>query len=695
MDPLDRQRLLDDLGHSDEEIRRLAVERLSLLPAPEALPRLVERLGDASWRVRKAAVERLIAQDDASSAVRALVRALADGENPGRRNAALEALTRFRSAAVPVLIEASHDADVDVRKQVVDALGAIADPAAAGRLTALLGDRDANVRAAAAEALGALGTHGAEELLLGSVETDAEPLVRLAALRSLAKLRCSVPVARLAPALSDPLLRPAAYAVLGASDDRAAWDVLIKGLSAGARSSREAAMEAIVALAGQAAPGEERRLVEHLRERTRDASFLADALERLGSAPLTTRLVLVQFLGLLGRTDCVKPLLEASADEALAELATNALAGDGAVAEAALEDVWPRLGSEARLRACALLGRTAGAGGEELLRRALAAPDAHLRAAAARALAARRSAAALPALVAGLALATAAETSGGSEPNEEAAALEAAIVSLVESADTPLGDRAAALLETHAESASEGFRLATARLLGRFGGAHHVERIELLLSDPGAFVRRAAVEALARVAPGRVEALRCALADEAPLVRAGAASALAASGDAAVVGDLAALTEDADTRVATAALRGLAVWARAADTDAARERALLLLSVGLAHGGMSALAALDALAALGGPDAVALAFTALASPDPEVVEAAVACVGRHGSREDLGRLLACLDHADWSVRARTVQVMQERRHVRAMPALLRRLEEERDEFVREAALAALRTLESH
>jgi HEAT repeat protein len=161
------------------------------------------------------------------------------------------------------------------------------------------------------------------------------------------------------------------------------------------------------------------------------------------------------------------------------------------------------------------------------------------------------------------------------------------------------------------------------------------------------------------------------------------------------VADLAALADDGDPRVVAAALRALAVWARVADSEPARERALLLLSVGLAHGGVAALAALDALATLGGPDAVALAFGAFASPDPEVVEAAVACVGRHGSREDLARLLASLEHPHWSVRARTVQVMQERRFVHAMPAILRRLEEERDEFVREAALAALRTLESH
>jgi HEAT repeat protein len=695
MDPLDRQRLLDDLGHPDEEIRRLAVERLSLLPAEDAVPHLVERLGDPSWRVRKAAVERLTAQDDASCAVRALVAALGDGENPGRRNAALEALTRFGDSAVPALLEASHEPDVDVRKQVVDALGAIGAASAADRLIQLLGDADPNVRAAAAEALGALGGSVAPGLLLDCVERDAEPLVRLSALRSLGKLRGSVPLARLEAALADPLLRPAAFAVLGASDDPAAWPALLKGLSASARSAREAAMEAIVAMAGAAAPGEERRLVEQLRESTCDAAFLADALERLASAPLTTRLVLVQFLGLLGRSDCVVPLLEASADEALTELATHALAAEGEVAEAALEAAWPRLTDGVRLRACVLLGRTAGPAGEGLLRRVLSAAEPHLRSAAACSLAERRAAAALPALVAGLAQATAAEPFEPVGEVDEVAALETAVVRLVEGCETPLGDRAAALLEAHAEGAPEGFRLAMARLLGRFGGAHHVERVELLLSDPSAAVRRAAVEALARIAPGRVEVLRCALADESPLVRAGAAAALAASGDPAAVADIAALTADADPRVAAAALRALAAWAGVVDDAAARERALLLLSLGLAQGGVAALAALDALATLGGADAVLLASGALASPDPEVAEAAVACVGRHGGREDLGRLLASLESPHWNVRARTVQVMQERRFVHAMPAILRRLEEERDEFVRDAALAALRMLESH
>ena len=59
MDSRDRESIVKDLESTDEEIRRLAVERLTLLPSAEAIPILVEMLGDSSWRVRKAAVDRL------------------------------------------------------------------------------------------------------------------------------------------------------------------------------------------------------------------------------------------------------------------------------------------------------------------------------------------------------------------------------------------------------------------------------------------------------------------------------------------------------------------------------------------------------------------------------------------------------------------------------------------------------------
>ena len=696
MDALERDSLFADLRHEDEEIRRLAVERLSLLPPAEAVAPLVECLGDPSWRVRKAAVERLTAFPEAAGPVRALVPALADGENPGRRNAALEALTRFGAIALPVLIEASRDPDVDVRKQAVDALAAIGalEAEAEDRLAELLEDSDPNVRAAAAEALGAIGAREAAPLLMACVDADREPLVRLSALRSLARLEISLNVDQLELALADPLLRASAYLLLGWSDDPGAFDALLKGLSSAARSAREAAMEALVKRASMAAPGEEQQLGERLRAAVGDAPFLPDALRRLADAPLTTRLVLVQFLGWLGRPDCVVPLLEAARDEALAEVVLGALAGVGPEAESSVAAAWGTFSDATRVRACALLGRTRGETGEALLRRALTADDPTLRVVAAGALAARGATAALPALVAALRVASTATREGDEGDPDGQAELEQAIRSLLDGADTALGDRVAALLEAEMDGAPEGFRLVTARLLGCIGYAGHRERVELLLSDPSPAVRRAAVEALARVAPQQLEPLRCALADEAPQVRIGAAAALAASGDPAVIADLAGLLDDAEPRVAVAALRSLATWALAVGSDEARERALLLLSVGLAHGASSGLAALDALSQIGGDEAVDLAKDAVGSADPEIAEAAIACVGAHGSRAVLGQLLPSLQHPAWNVRARVAQVMEERRHVHAIPALIRQLDAERDDFVRAAILAALATLES-
>ena len=92
LDERDRESIAGDLESDDAELRRLAVERSGALPQDEAIRLLVDRLGDVSWRVRKAAVERLVTCSDSAHTADALIGALGDGENPGRRNAAVEAL---------------------------------------------------------------------------------------------------------------------------------------------------------------------------------------------------------------------------------------------------------------------------------------------------------------------------------------------------------------------------------------------------------------------------------------------------------------------------------------------------------------------------------------------------------------------------------------------------------------------------
>jgi HEAT repeat protein len=124
LDPRERASIQHDLASGDEEVRRLAVERSLLLPADEAMGMLAERLGDASWRVRKSAVECLASAPEDWPVADHLLGALADGENPGRRNAAVETLVRIGRRMVDALLTASGSPDVDVRKLVVDVLAA-------------------------------------------------------------------------------------------------------------------------------------------------------------------------------------------------------------------------------------------------------------------------------------------------------------------------------------------------------------------------------------------------------------------------------------------------------------------------------------------------------------------------------------------------------------------------------------------
>jgi HEAT repeat protein len=201
------------------------------------------------------------------------------------------------------------------------------------------------------------------------------------------------------------------------------------------------------------------------------------------------------------------------------------------------------------------------------------------------------------------------------------------------------------------------------------------------------------VDALARLAPGTAaEPLRLALADEVAEVRIAAAAALAVAVSDAVIDDLERLTDDPDSRVRAAAVRSVGRRLVGCGEAGLRARALGRLDAALDDGGLVALAAVEALREVGGPAARGVARV-LGRPEPELVKEAVACLAAHGDADDLASLVPLLGHADWSVRAGVIAALAERRTVRAVPAILRRLETEQDEFVRAEILRALERLE--
>jgi HEAT repeat protein len=205
-------------------------------------------------------------------------------------------------------------------------------------------------------------------------------------------------------------------------------------------------------------------------------------------------------------------------------------------------------------------------------------------------------------------------------------------------------------------------------------------------------VRRAAVEALARLEPGVAsEPLRLALADEAPEVRVAAAISLGQSSNPAVLDDLQRLIHDDDTRVGVAAVRAIGLH-RARD-NAAVDHAIELVGHAIVAGGMVALAAVEALCSIADPRAAVAAIELLGSDDPDLVQAAIACVGEHGDGKAAEELTPLISHSAWYVRAAAIQTLGDRAVGNAVPAILRQSETERDDFVRDAILRALRQLE--
>ncbi|MBW2315623.1 MAG: HEAT repeat domain-containing protein [Deltaproteobacteria bacterium] len=693
----ERESVRQDLASHDEEVRRLAVERLAVYASDdEGMASLMDCLGDPSWRVRKAAVERLSGMSEPWRAVDALIIALADGDNPGRRNAAVEVLIRAGSRVVPDLIGATQDADIDVRKLVVDALAGIADERATGRLVEMLVDADANVRGAAADALGGIEDGRIPPALLEvAVKPNEDQLVRFSALRALSRLEHSTPAQDLAGVLDDTVLGPAAFSVLGHSDDEQAIEFLLKGLLGSSRGGREAAMEALLRVLARLDGVRAGWLIERVSEAARSCDVLvADGTERIATADLSTRLVLVQFLGLLRSDEVVIPVLLAGRDEALAEVAIATLAAMGPLTEEALESGWESLPPESRELACQVLGRTRGASGEARLLVALDDSDPRLRTASAGALGRRRCADALPALVRRLEVTADLDDSAG---DEELSGVTEALVALTRLEDGAHGsttDQAVELLTARLDGVSESVRLAIATVLGRIGRDEDAELVTRMLRDESAAVRRAAVHALGRLdSESAAEPLRLALADESSTVRIAAARALGDSRQSGVVDDLSRLALDHDATVRAAALRALGAHASHGGRGVDIGVVIDVLTEALADEGVVVMAAVESLASFGGGAASRACLPLLQENDPELLIAAIGCVGKYGDAEALTELLPLVSHPHWSVRSESIGALSERGVVSAVPAILRRLETEQDDFVRDAILRALKRLE--
>jgi len=313
------------LQSPEDEVRRAAVDELRAIANPEALRMLSLALGDESWRVRKGAAEALALYPDTAAALSILITALYDADNAGRRTAAMEALSAMGERALGALIQAFTTRDKDVRKFVVDILGAIPDPGAVETLIEALDDPEENVRLAAIESLGQHQSERAFNRLLRVLEED-EYTSAFAALHTLGKMDREIPFPVIRRLAERKALRRAVFEALGQSFSEEAVALLIQGLSDPSKSSRQAAIRSLANVHKKTPEQGLRRAIEISLRQVFGNGSSASIAEFLDSTHQFTKRGAVHLLALIATADALRQLFRALNDDALQPELTWALA---------------------------------------------------------------------------------------------------------------------------------------------------------------------------------------------------------------------------------------------------------------------------------------------------------------------------------------------------------------------------------
>jgi len=677
---------LDELERfyaSDEvEKRRAVVEALREHETPRtegARALLLRTLGDAEWRVRREALQLALTWTTGAGGRElqsALVDAIAQGENVGLRNAALEVLATRGSAARPLLEAAlARVGTGTAAKFFVEALGATRDREAVKVLVPLVSIDDANLSAAAVGALAHLGGPDAEHALLSVLDSD-DPFRRLAALDGLGQLGARVPYDVLAPLIDDRVVRRAAIPLLGRSGSEKAVEPLVALLrGSGSATTMARLAEALADLAHTVGDAALRPRLEGVGPKLRRLVVESEAAGRRAAAHLLVVLQdeegLAEVAALAARDEllpetlvalerwgegAVLPLLQVARD---AVGLTKARALDLAAALTTTE-------APADLRHATLTA----------VREAARSEDAALRAIALRALAPHAVVGDIQWLI-GVAL-----RDEGAAPSAVAA-----LQTLFEREPQAIAE---ALQETSLEH--EGTRVAG--LAARALGPEVLDELQAGLSSNRASHRAAVVLALAEIADPRAAAMAAlALMDDDARVRETAARVLGGIRDASGVAVgvealVAALGSEDDSLCATAAT---ALGDVGSVGDDAVVRALL--TAVQSGGPLTAAASLGALERLAPSALEGLLDEAIASPEPAIAERAVGVAASLGGDAVVRRLTGGLDHPVWHVRAAAARWLGQRAEPAAREALLARRAVEDDGSVRGAIADALESID--
>lgn len=588
----------------DEEIRRSALNSLRDIHGRDAQTIIFTAMGDESWRVRKEAVECYLNSKPELGSVEQLLNLLRK-DNAGLRNSAAEAVIRLGSAAASPLLKMVQDQDADVRKFVIDVMGAIGDPIFVPALLHSLDDPEVNVASAAAEQLGALGDMEAADHLMQAILARDEVLFRFSALGALGLLAKPTPVPEALIKLADQeILRKAVFECLGTISDESSFKLLLNGFSCRQKNSRAAAVKALFKIYGRSSAASQTMIREALKL-LKENDIITGLLELYDNRDgvLTDALL---WTAVVTRDARFIPLLiEAYTDERTADTALSALKSFGREALQEIISRYSSLDERGRSGLCILIAECGYSGFNDVIKEALRDPSSQVRKAAAIAVGKLGLITLIPDLISLI---------DDTEAHVYAAAV-AGLQSLI------MTSRFAILAEVghFCSSKIPHHRKAAALLLASLGER---DRLFLLIKDEDPQVRKAAVSAFgADQSETCGSMLLMALADEDPDVRIAVADALGNLRDITTLDALEHALDDEDVWVQSAVLKAIA---RIEPTRAWS----IIKNNHTRSGGLVMITSLKILEEVGGSESEDIIRYALQSSDPDIARQAAKSLER-------------------------------------------------------------------
>lgn len=241
-------RLEHAMRSADPDVRRQAVYGMSLRPQGTPLAQILDALSDTDWRVRREAISLAAQTRDKDALVDALLARVAETDNIGLRNAAIEVLGMVAQGQADKFAKACDTAGAGARKFLVEAMGKTRDPQMVDYLESLVRGSHANIAAAAVEALVCIGGARAEGLLAERLSTP-DLFLRVSILEGLTRLGTRVPWEALKPAVEDAIVRRISAELLGRTGEPQALEFLLELAIDASPQTSSAALRAIAELA--------------------------------------------------------------------------------------------------------------------------------------------------------------------------------------------------------------------------------------------------------------------------------------------------------------------------------------------------------------------------------------------------------------------------------------------------------------